>query len=65
MEKTKKQKVQSFPGVPEGVKWEIKDRLYTMTGVRKPLVFSILSKHSAKRPLLWFDEEQGLSLIHI
>ena len=59
MEKTKKQKAQSFPGVPEGVKWEIKDRLYTMTGVRKPLVFSILSKHSAKRPLLWFDEKLG------
>ena len=59
MEKTKKQKAQSFPGVPEGVKWEIKDRLYTMTGIRKPLVFSILSKHSAKRPLLWFDEKLG------
>ena len=56
MEKTKKQK---FPGVPEGTNWEIKDRLYELSGRNKPLVYSVLSKHSSRRPLLWFDEKLG------
>jgi hypothetical protein len=53
-----KQKIKKYPGVPEGVKWEIKDRLYTLNG-KKPLVFTVLSKHSGRRPLLWFDEKAG------
>ena len=56
MEKTKKQK---FPGVPEGTKWEIRDRLYELKGSKRPLVYSMLSKHSGNRPLLWFDEKLG------
>ena len=39
--------------------WEIKDRLYTLKGKKKPLVFSMPAKHSRKRTLLWFDEEKG------
>jgi hypothetical protein len=39
--------------------WEIKDRLYTLKSNKRPLVFTIPSKHTAKRPLLWFDEEKG------
>tara|TARA_R100000541_G_scaffold48735_1_gene55820 strand:- start:118 stop:891 length:774 start_codon:yes stop_codon:yes gene_type:complete len=55
MEKTK---IKKYPGVPEGVKWEIQDRLYTLNG-KKPLVYTVLSKHSGRRPLLWFDEKAG------
>jgi len=39
--------------------WEIKDRLYTLKNNKRPLVFTVPSKHSERKPLLWFDEEQG------
>jgi hypothetical protein len=39
--------------------WEIKDRLYTLKNNKRPLVFTIPTKHTGKRPLLWFDEKQG------
>mgnify|MGYP003646734536 CR=1 FL=1 len=58
MEKTKTKKVQ-YPGIPEGVNWEIKNRLYELKSNKKPIVFSISSKHSGLRPLLWFDEKKG------
>lgn len=45
---------------PKKPQWEIRDRAYFLTGNKKPLVFTVLSKHSAKRPLLWFDEERGM-----
>lgn len=44
---------------PAKPKWEYKDRLYELTSDQKPLVYSIPSKHSASKPLLWFDEEKG------
>jgi hypothetical protein len=39
--------------------WEIKDRTYLVTGKYKPLTFRIPSRHSAKKPLLWYDEKTG------
>lgn len=39
--------------------WEIKDRLYTLKGNKQPLVYSMPSKHTQKRPLLYFDEALG------
>ena len=39
--------------------WEIKDRLYTLKNNKRPLVFTVPSKHSKRKPLLWFDEEKG------
>ena len=39
--------------------WEIKDRLYTLKSNKRPLVFTIPSRHTEKRSLLWFDEEKG------
>ena len=36
--------------------WEAKDRLYTLKNNKRPLVFTVPSRHSAKKPLLWFDE---------
>ena len=48
-----------MPPMPTKPKWEYKDRLYELTGRRKPLIFTIPTMHSAKKPLLWFDEEKG------
>ena len=47
------------PPLPPAPKWVYKDRLYEMTSNKKPLVYSIPTKHSAKVPLMWFDEEKG------
>lgn len=47
-------KEKEVPSVEKG--WEIKDRTYFVTGQYKPLTFRIPSKHSAKKPLLWYDE---------
>ena len=48
-----------IPGVPEGIQWERKDRLYYLTTKEQPLVFSLPSKHTQRKPLLWFDTEAG------
>lgn len=44
---------------PKSVKpqWEIKDRLYTLKNNNKPLVFVMQSKHTPRKPLLFFDPE--------
>ena len=39
--------------------WIIKDRLYEITSGRKPLAFTLPTVHSARTPLLYFDEELG------
>jgi len=39
--------------------WEIKDRVYYLTGNKQPIVKTIATKHTNKRNLLWFDEEKG------
>ena len=39
--------------------WEYKDRMYYLTGSKSPLTFTISSKHSTRKPLLYFDEEKG------
>ena len=38
--------------------WEIKDRLYTLIN-KKPLTLRLSSRHSARSPLLYFDENSG------
>lgn len=50
---------ETTPPMPAEPQWEYRDRLYQMTSARKPLVYSIPTKHSAKVPLLYFDEEKG------
>ena len=50
---------ETTPPMPAEPQWEYRDRLYQMTSNRKPLVYSIPTKHSAKVPLLYFDEEKG------
>ena len=39
--------------------WQIKDRTYILAGGRSPLSWTIQSKHTQRKPLLWFDEEAG------
>ena len=48
-----------IPGVPEGTAWEMKDRVYYLTTREQPLVFSLPSKHTQRKPLLWFDPVKG------
>ena len=39
--------------------WVFKDRLYEITSGRKPLAFTLPTVHSARTPLLYFDETLG------
>ena len=50
--------VKEAPKAPVNT-WVIKDRLYELTSNRKPLVFTLPSRHTEVKPLLWFDEEKG------
>ena len=52
---TKKSKPKKEATKPQ---WEIKDRHYYLLG-KQPLTYTIPSKHSVKRPLLWFDPERN------
>jgi hypothetical protein len=45
--------------VQKNLDWEIKDRLYTLKSGKKPLTYTLQSKHSSRKPLLWFDPEKG------
>ena len=38
--------------------WEIKDRTYVLKG-KKPLSWTIQTKHTNKKPLMYFDEDTG------
>ena len=44
---------------PEKVKpsWEIKDRRYYLMSGKSPVSYVVPSKHTARKPLLYFDEE--------
>ena len=39
--------------------WELKDRVYIVKGDSAPPVMTLQSKHTRRKPLLWFDEKQG------
>ena len=39
--------------------WEYKDRNYYLIGNKKPLNYTITSRHTRRYPLVWFDEEKG------
>jgi len=40
--------------------WEIRDRVYMLKGNKRPLIFTLPARHSRKRPLLWFDQENAI-----
>ena len=58
---TKEKKTAAKPVAKEIKKdtWEIKDRYYHLMHDKSPLTFRINSKHSARKPLMYFDEEKG------
>ena len=39
--------------------WEIKDRYYHLLNGNSPLTFRINSRHSMRKPLMYFDEKKG------
>ena len=51
--KSKKTEIENIPA------WEIKDRVYKLIGRGEPLTYVLTSKSTPRKPLLWFDEEQG------
>jgi hypothetical protein len=56
-QKTVKAKtVEQKPSKPE---WEIKDRVYYLTGKKSPLTLTIPGKHTRKHALLYFDPATG------
>jgi hypothetical protein len=50
----------STPVQPAEPKWEIKDRSYYLAGKNEPLTFRLKARHSRLKPLLYFDEDQGI-----
>jgi hypothetical protein len=52
-------KTTKAPDVEKG--WEIKDRTYVLTGNRSPISWTIQTKHTARKPLLYFDEATGIN----
>ena len=46
---------------PTKPSWEIKDRIYYLTGNKSPLTLTIPGKHTKKHALLYFDPKTGKS----
>jgi hypothetical protein len=44
---------------PKKPVFEFKDRVYVLKGDKHPIVYSMQSKHSSRKPLLYFDKELG------
>ena len=60
VEETKPQeKVVSTKSEPAKPEWEIKDRIYYLTGRHTPLTLTIPGKHTRKHALLYFDPKTG------
>ena len=59
--KEKKKPVAKATATPEVKKdiWEYKDRQYYLSNGKEPITYTIVSKHSRKYPLVWFDPELG------
>ena len=51
--------VKAVPKVTAKPQWEYKDRTYFLITGKSPLIFTIPSKHSRNKPLLYFDKESG------
>jgi len=63
MEETKAKKAQVKKAAPVEKKpvdnWEYKDRNYYLIGNKKPLTYTLPSRHSKRYPLVWFDKDLG------
>jgi hypothetical protein len=51
--------VKAAPKAAAKPQWEYKDRTYFLITGKSPLIFTIPSKHSRNKPLLYFDKESG------
>jgi len=49
-----KELTSSVPEVEKG--WVYKDRTYVLKGSNAPISYTIQSKHTPRKPLMWFDE---------
>ena len=56
-----KETIKETPPVDNKPTWEIKDRMYFLTGRYNPLTLTIPGKHTRKHSLLYFDSEKGSS----
>ena len=56
---TKTTQIKSSNVSPREKNWEIKDRTYILTNGRAPITWSIQTRNTPRKPLLWFDEEKG------
>lgn len=59
--KEKKKPAAKAPATPEVKKdtWEYKDRNYYLLGNKNPLTYTIISRHTRRYPLVWFDPKKG------
>ena len=53
-------KTTKAPSIEKG--WEIKNRTYVLTGNRSPISWTIQTKHTARKPLLYFDETNAMAM---
>ena len=56
---TKTKQTKSSNISPREKNWEIKDRTYILTNGRSPITWSIQTRNTPRKPLLWFNEETG------
>jgi len=59
--KQNKKPVTKVTATPEAKKdtWEYKDRNYYLLGNKNPLTYTIISRHTRRYPLVWFDKDLG------
>lgn len=50
---------ESVKVTPKKDEWVVKDRLYELTTGKKPLIFTLPTRHSEVKSLLWFDAQKG------
>lgn len=55
------QPVAKKTATPKKPQFEFKDRVYVLKGNSSPLIYTIRSKHTQRKPLLYFDPEVGYS----
>ena len=53
------QPVAAKPAAPKKPIFEFKDRTYILKSGKTPVVYSLVSKHSQRKPLMYFDKELG------
>ena len=41
--------------------WAVRDRTYVLSNGKSPITWTIQSKHTRRKPLMWFDEEKNIN----